>query len=144
MSYTTALGIGLAQRIADAGIGTYRVDGSAYLPTETAIVFGAMPPDPDRAIVLSDYPVTDDPSLSDSILGWQMRCRGGVSPNDVAGISDALFDLFHGAKDYTVNGVRVVVSLRNSGLPGGRDDNNRWERFDNYYFTVHRPSANRT
>jgi hypothetical protein len=87
MSFTADLFVGLAQRIADHGIGTYRADGSAYLATETAIVSSAMPQTPDRAIVLSDYPVTDDPALSDSVLGMQMRCRGRPNdPNDVKAI----------------------------------------------------------
>jgi hypothetical protein len=143
--YTVALLKGLAQLIADHGIGVYRTDGSAYQASETGLFFDAMPPNPDRAIVLADYPVTDDPSLSDSVLGVQMRSRGRPdNATDVKDIADGLFDLFHGRKDFMVNGVRVVYVLRNSGAVLGRDDNNRWERSDNYYFTLHRPSANRT
>ncbi|WP_027945958.1 minor capsid protein [Amycolatopsis taiwanensis] len=144
-SYTVALLKGLAQRIADQGIALYRSDGSAYLPTEIGLFFDAMPPEPDRAIVLTDYPVTDDPSLSDSVLGVQMRSRGlPYDAGSVKAIADGLFDLFHGARDFTVNGIRVVYVVRNSGAVLGRDDNNRWERSDNYYFSLHRPSANRT
>lgn len=144
MSFTADLRAGHAQLIAAAGIGTYRTDGSSYLPTETAIVFGGMPPDPDRVIVLGTYTVTDDPSLSDSVIGLQVRCRGLADPADVDTIADAVFDLLHGKQAYTAGTVRVVEAVRNSDAPLGRDDNNRWERADNYYLTVHRPSANRT
>lgn len=143
MSFTGDLLNGLAQYLDDAGVGTYRPAG-AYAEGETAIVFAAMPPDPDRAIVLSDYPVTDDPSLSDSVIGIQIRTRGGVDPHDVTSISDALFDLLHGANAISFGPVHVVEIFRNSGIPMGRDENNRWEHSDNYYATVHRPSTNRT
>jgi hypothetical protein len=142
MSFTTDLLQGLAQYLAAAGIGTYRPTG-AYLPSETAIAFDAMPPDPDRAIVLSDYPVSDDPSLSDSVVGIQIRTRGLSDPLDVKSISDAVFALLHGANWVNFGTVRVVEILRNSGIPMGRDENLRWERSDNYYATVNRPSTNR-
>lgn len=142
MSFTTDLLQGLAQYLATAGVGTYRSTG-AYLSSETAIVFDAMPPEPDRAIVLSDYPVSDDPSLSDSVLGIQIRTRGIADPLDVKAISDAVFNLLHGANGVNFGTVRVVEILRNSGIPMGRDENNRWERSDNYYATVNRPSTNR-
>ncbi|WP_086846826.1 minor capsid protein [Amycolatopsis kentuckyensis] len=144
MSFTGDLLDGLAAYLAAAGAGAYRGDGSAYLPGETAIVFAAMPQTPDRAIVLSDYPVTDDPSLSDSRIGVQVKCRGGTNPHDVKAISDAVFDVLHGKTAFNLGPVRVVQALRNSGVPLGRDDSNRWEHSDNYYLTVHRPSANRT
>src|SRR6185437_15571705 len=69
MSFSGDLLNGLAAFLAAAGAGTYRSDGTAYTSGETAIVFAAMPQTPDRAIVLSAYPVTDDPSLSDSVIG---------------------------------------------------------------------------
>jgi len=144
VSFSGDLLNGLASFLAAAGVGTYRSDGSAYATNETAIVFAAMPSTPDRAIVLSDYPVTDDPSLSDSVIGMQVRCRGGVDPHDVKAVADAVFDVLHGKTAFTLGTVHVVEALRNSGAPLGRDDSNRWEHSDNYYFTVNRPSTNRT
>ncbi|MEV4053038.1 minor capsid protein [Amycolatopsis sp. NPDC049688] len=144
MSFTGDLLDGYAALIAAAGIGTVRSDGSAYQASETAITFGAMPSEPDRAITLTAYPVRDDPSLSDSVVGLQVRTRGGSDPHDVEGLADALFDLLHHPQAHTVGAIRVVQALRNSGGPLGRDENNRWERSDNYYVTVNRPTANRT
>lgn len=144
MSFTGDLLDGLAAFLAGAGAGTFRTDGSAYLAGETAIVFAAMPQAPTRAIVLSTYPVTDDPSLSDSVVGVQVRCRGGADPHDVESIADSVFTVLHGKTAFNLGPVRVVEALRNSGVPLGRDDSNRWEHSDNYYLTVHRPSTNRT
>jgi hypothetical protein len=144
VSFTGDLLDGLALFLDAAGAGTYRSDGSANLPGETAIVFAAMPSTPDRAIVLSDYPVTDDPSLSDSVIGVQVRCRGGANPHEVKAISDRVFDVLHGKFAFDLGPVHVVEALRNSGGSLGRDDSNRWEHSDNYYLTVNRPSANRT
>jgi hypothetical protein len=144
MSFTGDLLNGVAAVLAGAGAGTYRADGSAYAAGETAIVFGAMPQTPDRAIVLSAYTVTDDASLSDSVIGLQVRCRGGSDPHDVEAIAGAVFDQLHGRTAYQAGTVRVVQSLRRSGTPLGRDDSNRWEHSDNYYLTVHRPSLHRT
>lgn len=143
MSFTGDLLEGLAVFLDAAGVGTYRADGSAYSASETAIVFAAMPSSPDRAIVLSDYPVTDDPSLSDSVIGMQVRSRGGTDPHDVKNISDAVFDVLHGKTAFNLGAVRVVQALRNSGGSLGRDDSNRWEHSDNYYLTVNRVSTNR-
>lgn len=144
MSFTTDLLTGLAGHLDAHGIGTYRADGGAYLAGETAIVFAELPQTPDRAIALSDYPVTDDPSLSDSVIGVQIRCRGLADPNDVKTIADGVFDLLHGATAFNVGAVRVVEALRNSGVPLGQDENRRWETSENYYLTVHRASTNRT
>lgn len=144
MSFTGDLLDGIAQVLADGGAGTYRSNGSAYLPSETAIVFAAMPQTPDRVIALATYTVTDDASLSDSVVGLQVRCRGGANPHDVEAVAGSVFDLLHGRTAYQAGTVRIVQSLHQSGAPLGRDDSNRWERSENYYLTVHRPSAHRT
>src|SRR4051812_8802389 len=120
MSFTGDLLDGVAALLAGGGAGTYRPAG-AYQPGETAIVFAAMPQAPDRAIVLSTYTVTDDPSLSDSVIGLQVRCRGGADPHDVEAIAGAVFDQLHGRTAYQAGAVRVVQSLRQSGAPLGRD-----------------------
>lgn len=143
MSFTGDLLEGLAQHIATAGIATYRPAG-AYVAGETAIAFAGMPPDPDRVIVVSAYAVTDDATLSDSVVGVQVRCRGLTDPRDVELLADAVFGLLHGAHSVQLGAVHVVQALRNSSAPLGQDDNNRWEHTDNYYLTVHRPSTNRT
>jgi len=143
VSFTGDLLNGLAQVLADGGAGTYRAAG-AYAAGETAIVFGAMPQTPDRAIVLTTYTVTDDASLSDSVIGLQVRCRGGADPHDVEDVAGTVFGLLHGRTALQAGTVHVVQALHQSGAPLGRDDSNRWERSENYYLTVHRPSTYRT
>lgn len=144
MSFDGDLLDGMAALLVGASVGVLRIDGSAYLPAETAIAFEAMPQEPDRAIVLSTYAVADDASLSDSVVGLQVRCRGGADPHDVKAIAGAVFDQLHGRTAYTAGTVRIVQSLRQSGAPLGQDQNNRWEHSGNYYLTVHRPSPHRT
>ncbi|MFB9687705.1 minor capsid protein [Amycolatopsis plumensis] len=144
MSFTGDLLDGLAQLLAGGGVGTYRADGSAYAPGETGIFFAAMPQSPDRAIVLATYTVTDDASLSDSVIGLQVRCRGSADPHDVEDVAGAVFDLLHGRTAFQAGTVHIVQALHQSGAPLGRDDSNRWERSENYYLTVHRPSTYRT
>lgn len=142
MSFTGDLLAGLAQYLADAGAGIYRAAGD-YQADEIAIVFGVMPEQPDSVILLSPYPVTDDPSLSDSVVAIQARCRAGADLRDVEAIADTVFDVLHGATQFDAGAVRVVDCYRQSGVPLGQDQNNRLEHADNYYLTVHRPSTHR-
>lgn len=143
MSFTGDLLDGVAQLLEDAGVGAYRATG-AYTAEETGIFLAGMPQTPDRAIVLATYDVADDASLSDSVIGLQVRCRGGSDPHDVETIAGAVFDQLHGRTAYQAGAVRVVQSLRQFGVPLGRDESNRWEHSGNYYLTVHRPSPHRT
>lgn len=121
-------------------------EAAAYAPTVTAITLGALPQNPDRAVALATYPVTDDPSLSDSIIGLQVLTRApGPDPTAVADIRDAFFDVLHGLTDIDLpTGIHVVQCLHQSGGLLGRDEQQRWTRSDNYYVTVWRPSPNRT
>lgn len=145
MSFTSDLFAGLASLLDAAGIGD-------YLPTDTAsdsgvlIVDKVLPASPDSAIALAQYPVSDDPSLSDSVIGVQVRTRiAGIDARPADDAADAIFDLLHGMTDVTLpGGVKVVNSERRSGTAAVKDDLLRWSRIDNYYLTVWRPSPNRT
>jgi hypothetical protein len=144
VSFTADLLDGLAQMLADAGVGVWRPTG-AYAAAERAIVIGAMPPEPDAVIVLASFPVDDDPSLSDSVVGVQVRCRGLHAASAATDSADAVFDLWHGAAHLSAGGVRIVQALRQSSATPFLDETaRRWETSDNYYLSVHRPSANRT
>lgn len=136
---------GLAETVAEAGLATWRPTG-VYSATETAIVLGTIPQTPDRVVTLTAYGVSDDPSLSDSVVGVQTRCRwGGQDPRSVNDLDDRLFSLLHGRMAWTLStGIHVVQCLRASGpLPLGQDENGRWALSSNYYLTVHRPSTYR-
>jgi len=139
---------GLAALLQTAGLGTWNTSG-VYTTTQTGIVLGTIPQGPDRIITLTAYGVSDDPSLSTSVVGVQVRCRwGGADPRLVEDLSDSIYMFLHGKTDFTVGtgaaAVRVVQCLRQSGpVSLGQDQNLRWSTSSNFYLTAHRPSTNR-
>ena len=143
--FETNLMTGIAQLLATAGLGVWR-DTGIYAPTETGIVMDTVPQSPDRVITLTDYVVSDDPTLSDSVIGVQVRTRwGGQDPRPVKDLDGSIFDALHGLEGVTLTGgIHIVSCFRRSGVSMGQDANNRWGRSSNYYATVHRPSTNRT
>ena len=136
---------GVAQLIAGANLGTWR-DSGIYTAAETGIVFDVIPVSPDNIVTLTDYAVSDDPTLSDSVIGVQVRTRlGGQDPRPVKDLDGAIFNVLHGLESVTLTGgVHIVSMVRRSGASLGQDANNRWMRSSNYYATVWRPSANRS
>lgn len=145
--YSTNLLSGLAALLQTAGIGTWSTS-AVYTSAQTGIVLGTIPSTPDRIVALTAYPVRDDPALSDSVVGVQVRCRwGGQDPRLVDDLADLIFDYLHGKTHFTVGtgaaAVTIVQCLRQSYAPLGRDQNGRWERSDNYYVTCWRPGTNR-
>jgi len=143
--FETNLLTGIAHLLADANLGTWR-DTGIYAATETGIILDTVPATPDRVITLTDYVVSDDPTLSDSIIGVQVRTRwGGADPRPVKDLDGGIFNALHGLEGVTLTGgVRVVSCFRRSGTSMGQDISNRWGRSSNFYATVHRPSTNRT
>lgn len=145
MSITEDLLDGMAGALVAASIGTYRTDGSAYLASETAIALDVMPSTPDRCIVLTDYPVSDHPSLPMGTVGVQFKIRG--LPNnrrDAKRLRDAIYGLFQGLEHQQYGTVHAIQSLRNTSLPLGQDANNRSLYSDNFYVDVdYPPNANR-
>ena len=144
--FRTDLLTGIAVALNAASIGTYRATG-VYQTTETAIVFGTVPQGPDRCITLTTYGVSDDPSLSNSVIGLQVRCRwGGANPTLVDDLADTLHSYLLAKCYWTLStGVYVAQCQHASGpVSLGQDENRRWSNSTNYYLTVHRPSTNRT
>jgi len=142
--FETLLLTGVAQLIAAANLGTWR-DSGVYTAAETGIVFDVIPVAPDNIITLTDYPVSDDPTLSDSVIAVQVRTRcAGQDPRPVKDLDGAIFNVLHGLESVTLTGgVHIVSMVRRSGVSMGQDANNRWMRSSNYYCTVWRPSTNR-
>lgn len=143
--FTSNLLLGLAVYLQGAGLGTWSASG-AYSSGQTGIRLGDMPPEPDRLIVLTAYPVSDDPSLSDSEIGVQIRTRWSAGDKQsVDDLSDALFDLLHGKRALLLStGVTIGQCYRQSASPLGQDALLRWENVSNYYASVWLPSTNRT
>ena len=135
---------GLAQLLHAAEVGAFRED-SAYQPGEVGISFDMLPESPDDLICLSDYPVSDDPALSDSTVGVQVRTRrAGTNPLLVKDLDDEVFDVLQGWAGELATGVKVVSCSRRSGVSLGSDGNGRWRRSSNYYLLIHRPSPHRS
>lgn len=93
-------------------------------------------------VVLTDYTVDDDPSLSEQTIGIQATIRSG-SLDVVKAISSDIYALLHGRWGGMLGTIRLVNASRSSGTNVGQDSNNRQGRIENYYARVHRPSPNR-
>jgi hypothetical protein len=143
--FSTNLLTGLAAALQTASLGTWNPSG-AYTALQTGITLGKVPQEPDRIITLTAYALADDPALSDSQVGVQVRTRwSGSDPRPVDDLDDSIFSLWHGKCGLVLTtGITVVQLLRISGTSLGQDANQRWCRTSNYRATVHRPSANRT
>lgn len=113
-----------------------------YPPDAIGLVLDTYPPGPDGSVTITDYTVTDDMSLSDSVIGIQLTIR---HPDrlTVKAISSDVFNLFHGRGRGMLGLVTLVSARRTSGTNTGQDSNERQGRIENYYLTVHRPSPNR-
>ena len=144
--FRTNLLTGLAVALDAEALATWRATG-VYQTTETGIVLGVVPQAPDRIVTLTAYGVSDEPALSDSVIGVQVRCRwGGQDPRPVDDLADQIYDFLHGRMAWDLStGVNVVQCLLHSGpISLGQDENRRWSTSSNYYLTVHRPSTYRT
>lgn len=142
--FTTTLLTGLAQRLdADPDVDVVWRPTGVYQAGEAGVFIRAVPPSPDRVVVLSAYAVTDNAGLANDITGVQVRCRGTRDPRVADDLADAIFDALHGAEHLTLGGIAVPKVWRNSHAPIGVDANGRHETSSNYYLHVTRPSAHR-
>lgn len=129
---------GIAERLDQAGAGTYRPDGSVHLPGETAIVFGTLPSSPEAAIAITPYQSLDDVGHADRLVSVQVRMRSpGHDPRLVWDTADKVFGALHDVGSYTLGErVRVAWSARTITAPLGLDDNGRHEQADSYQFQL--------
>lgn len=143
MGFTTDLLSGIASRLDTAGVAVWRPTGT-YDPAEVGIVLGVPTQQPDSLIALAVYTSDDDPSLSDSTLGMQVRLRAPDADTRKADdLADGVFDTLQGLHGATLGPLRLVYARRRSTLPLGIDGKGRHERTENYDLTVHRPSTHR-
>ena len=135
MSNVIDVARGVAQVLADAGVGDWNSAGNAP-PTDQAdpwIVFKEMPDVPDRCIVITCYVYAVMPGMAQDQFRVQIRCRGAAEDaSDVDTIADAAFTTLHGLTYAQFGGVLVNQMLQASSVPMGLDQNRRWERSDNY------------
>ena len=142
MTWTNDLLYGLAQMLNDNGIGTFRT-GFYSSSDDTAISLGSTVDESVKAIALFAYGATDSFRTADVMQPVQFRIRGTADATSVDTIGDAIFDLLHGATGLVINGVHTVSIARQSVIPLGRDDSDRWTASHNYYIRANRPSTYR-
>jgi hypothetical protein len=134
--------IGLAESINDEGVGTYSATGP--LPVDGfGVKIGTRPETPSKLISLNWYGVTSDAKNNDTVLGVQFWIRGDEDPRTIADTDAAIFNLFQGMHDTTVNGVPVALMWWQSGLPMPPDQNNRLQCTSNYYVRTAWPTTYR-
>ncbi|MER7070968.1 minor capsid protein [Terrabacter sp. NPDC000476] len=138
-SYEQDLLEGLAQQLHDDGVATYRPD-EPYLDEDTAITFGTMPDSPDRCVTLTAYPLSDAPREAKSLLGVQVRSRAG-SYLEANELNVAIFQSLHGLTGRQYDTCHLVQLLRNSSVPMGEDDSQRWEHSANFHADINPPTT---
>lgn len=144
MTTTGIILAGLAQLLHDNDIGAWRPHG-AYAPDEIAIVLGDLPQSPEKAVGISDYPVSSDPKLSDTIIGVQARIRGDLHPGTVRDLRDAVYDAWHALSHFELvsEAGNILVTQVNwqSAAPLGPAEGGQFQRSENYYVWFNRPHA---
>lgn len=142
MSHDADLVQGVAELLDSEGVGTF--DPGGVLPADaTGIVLGKVPDGPDRLIGLTPYPVADDDS-TDSVTGIQARMRWGTDAAGLVTLADGIFDVLHNRRSYTVRGVWVEISWRQSQAWIGQDTRGRMELVANFYFRTVRTGPHLT
>lgn len=128
---------GLAQLIADSGIGvTFNASG-LYADSATGVIFKVMPAKPDRVVVLAVVPLLDEVGMPLGQVMVQTRFRGVPNnPLDVDDLGDSVERKINGLKDLTFGETHIIQMNRRQSVPNGQDDLDRWERIDQYYLDV--------
>ena len=144
MAFTTDLLSGLAALLAANGLGVYNPSG-VYLPTDTGIIIGTVPQDPDSVICLTPYTLTDanpDPYQADQQVSVQIWLRGASGdPRPVMDLENAIYGTLHGLAGVTFGSAYMLVAWRHNEASLGQDSRSRSQRVANYYLRVHQPTA---
>lgn len=112
-------------------------------PEGTVGIWREVWPEDVDSVTLATYAVSDDPTLSDSVLGLQVTIRSRDF-GKVLDISADVFNRFHGRPRSMLGAITLVSASRQSATRLGQDGSNRLGRSENYYLTIHRPSTYRT
>lgn len=139
MGAATDLSEGFAQIIAGTGNAVFDPTG-AYGAADTGIVFKTVPAAPDRVVVLTVVPMSDDLAAPQGQVMVQVRTRGlPNNPLDVDDLADSIHPYLHGMKSVQMGSVFVVQGDRRQSVTLGQDALKRWERIDQYYLDVEYP-----
>lgn len=132
-------GIAEATALESSGLITFR-EASSYLSSELGIYGTVIPEQPDEAISLSLYVVSEG---IETVVGAQFRMRAKTDTRlDL--IEDALSNSWVDRQAGTLRGVSLIMSRWASGAPLGQDGSDRLTRSANYYLTVQRPLRHRS
>lgn len=148
-SWLEELLYGLAELLADAGVGVWRPDGPAYTAGEVGILLEDLLEDPDELVVLNSYDLDRaafgiPAEVPVDAVAIQIRTRTAPGIAGSRRLDDAVYDLLEGAERLDLgNGVVLCNVYRNSAGPLGRDAQDRRERVSNFYALVERPTAHR-
>lgn len=136
---------GWAQYIDAADIGVKWRPSAPYEPSEVGIGLMSFPTGLTKAVALTPYPLTDDPALSDSEIGLQVKTRSaGTDPRDVWALDDAIANLLLGLYPTDLpSGIRITTLQRGPSGSLGQDENQRWIWSSNYPCGLYRPSTHR-
>lgn len=143
MAFTSTFLAGVAQLLADGNVAVYKPTGS-YGPDELGIYLGAQPASPDRAVVLTTYSWTDDPTQAESSVRVQLLTRGTRDIRTSEDVQDAAFDVLQNLPRQVIGGATVEGCWRRSTGYLGLDENGRHLHSSNYDLFLHRPGPNRS
>lgn len=142
MGFAVELGEGYAALLAGAGVGRWIAPGSTevYSANDIGISVRDILPSPEATITLTPYRVDDGIGTADATWGLQVRCRV-AGEGDAYDLSEAVWTVLHGRREYRVGTISVVLSYRQSGTTMGQDALGRYEWSDNYMIMLMRPTA---
>lgn len=128
---------GLAEWIAATVPDAEWSDAVPYGPGVRAVTLRDLPSQPDTAVAVEVYAITDDITLPDVEVRIQLTFRG---PGDAADhFADDVFEALHGLHGFEMGGLRVQRARRLYVAPLGADSNGRERRSDNYALVFMRP-----
>ena len=135
MSFEVELVTGVGELLMSEGVGAW---GASFGVDDTAIVLGAIPQAPVRAIGCTPYPVTDRGDVGHDVhaIQFYMRAESLVAVMD---LREAIRSCLQNRSDFTVGGHRVSRSWRQVASPLGPDENSNERLADSYYFMTGRP-----
>ena len=149
--YTSRMLRGLAELLAARGLALWSpVD--PYPDGTVGVFLRKLPQSPDGAVVLAAYPIgADDPDLTDTLTGINVRVRGAVGdPDGADDLADAIYEVLHGAERLDLAGITAALVWRQSTTTlgpdsaMGEDQARRWDRSDNYRVQAARLTPHRT
>lgn len=141
----TAVEVELVQQIAGlldtAGVAVYK-PSSPYAASDTAVMFGEIPTEPDRCVAVNVYDSSDDPRYPRSDVRVQFYMRGVPNnPLDVVDLAAGVFDTFQSLQDATLGTLHLIDCKRLVVSDQGVDANLRSERADSYQFRLDVPAT---